>query len=88
MALYYPNKRSMTMKEDGIVDSASSKFESSSISESDASWRSIGGDMFNEFTSQMCSIIIDSCSSVNIASTELVEKLKLLTLAHPKPYKL
>ncbi|RDY12391.1 hypothetical protein CR513_02823, partial [Mucuna pruriens] len=30
-----PNKRSMIMKEDGIVDNASSTFESLSISESD-----------------------------------------------------
>ncbi|RDY05242.1 hypothetical protein CR513_10947, partial [Mucuna pruriens] len=37
---------------------------------------------------QLCSIIIDSGSSVNVASTRLVEKLKLPTLAHPKPYKL
>ncbi|RDX59631.1 hypothetical protein CR513_61841, partial [Mucuna pruriens] len=37
---------------------------------------------------KICSVIIDSGSSVNIASTRLVEKLKLPTLAHPKPYKL
>ncbi|RDY03436.1 hypothetical protein CR513_12979, partial [Mucuna pruriens] len=38
IALNYPNKRSMIMKKDGIVDSASSNFESSSKSESDASY--------------------------------------------------
>ncbi|RDY12040.1 hypothetical protein CR513_03221, partial [Mucuna pruriens] len=37
IALHCPNKRSMIMKENGIVDNASSKFESSSISEVDAS---------------------------------------------------
>ncbi|RDY05715.1 hypothetical protein CR513_10413, partial [Mucuna pruriens] len=38
--------------------------------------------------SKLCSIIIDSDNSVNVATTRLVEKLKLPTLAHPKPYKL
>ncbi|RDX76405.1 hypothetical protein CR513_43609, partial [Mucuna pruriens] len=31
---------------------------------------------------------IDGGNNVNIASSRLVEKLKLSTLAHPKPYKL
>ncbi|RDY03492.1 hypothetical protein CR513_12895, partial [Mucuna pruriens] len=35
--------------------------------------------------SKLCSVI---GSSVNVASTRQVEKLKLPTLAHPKPYKL
>ncbi|RDX92772.1 hypothetical protein CR513_25047, partial [Mucuna pruriens] len=37
IALHCPNKRSMIMKEDGTMDSDSSKSESSSISQSDAS---------------------------------------------------
>ncbi|RDY00274.1 hypothetical protein CR513_16563, partial [Mucuna pruriens] len=37
IALHCPNKRSMVMKEDGTMDGASSKFESLSISEFDAS---------------------------------------------------
>ncbi|RDX98097.1 hypothetical protein CR513_19044, partial [Mucuna pruriens] len=55
IALNCPNKRSMILKEDGIVDS------------------------------QLCLIIIDDGSSVNVVSSRLVEKLKLPTLAHPKP---
>ncbi|RDX87526.1 hypothetical protein CR513_30991, partial [Mucuna pruriens] len=38
IALHCPNKRSMVLKEDEIVDSACSKFESLSISESNASY--------------------------------------------------
>ena len=35
-----------------------------------------------------CSLIIDSGSCVNVASTRLVSKLNLPTTPHPKPYKL
>ncbi|RDX97946.1 hypothetical protein CR513_19208, partial [Mucuna pruriens] len=48
ITLHYPNNRSMIMKEDGIVDSASSKSESSSISESNISCEyspNKGGDL-------------------------------------------
>ncbi|RDX75898.1 hypothetical protein CR513_44186, partial [Mucuna pruriens] len=34
---------------------------------------------------QLCSIIIDGGININVASLRLVEKLKLPTLAHPKP---
>ncbi|XP_010530537.1 PREDICTED: uncharacterized protein LOC104807122 [Tarenaya hassleriana] len=37
---------------------------------------------------KVCSIIIDGGSCTNVASTLLVEKLKLPTTSHPKPYKL
>ncbi|RDX81537.1 Retrovirus-related Pol polyprotein from transposon 17.6, partial [Mucuna pruriens] len=37
---------------------------------------------------QLCLIIIDSGSIVNVASSRLVEKLKLPTLAHSKPHRL
>ncbi|RDX71111.1 hypothetical protein CR513_49576, partial [Mucuna pruriens] len=37
---------------------------------------------------QLCSIIIDGGNCVNVTSLSLVEKIKLPTLAHPKPYKL
>ncbi|RDY11584.1 hypothetical protein CR513_03734, partial [Mucuna pruriens] len=36
----------------------------------------------------LCSIIIGGDNSVNVASSRLVEKVKLPTLAHPRPYKL
>ncbi|RDX68003.1 hypothetical protein CR513_53060, partial [Mucuna pruriens] len=55
--LQYPNKRSMVMKKDGIVDNANSKSKSSSK------------------------------NSVNVASTRVVEKLKLPTLDHHKAIK-
>ena len=35
-----------------------------------------------------CSMIIDSGSCANVASTLLVEKLNLKTVKHEKPYKL
>ena len=37
---------------------------------------------------QCCMLIIDSGSCCNIASSYLVEKLKLKTTPHPMPYKL
>ena len=37
---------------------------------------------------KVCSMIIDKGSCTNVASTTLVEKLNLLTLKHPRPYKL
>ena len=37
---------------------------------------------------KVCSVIIDSGSCTNVASTTLVEKLSLPTLAHAHPYKL
>ena len=37
---------------------------------------------------KVCSMIIDGGSCTNVASTTLVEKLNLLTLKHPRPYKL
>ena len=37
---------------------------------------------------KVCSMIIDRRSCTSVASTTLVEKLKLPTLKHPKPYKL
>ncbi|XP_052728162.1 uncharacterized protein LOC108321011 [Vigna angularis] len=38
--------------------------------------------------SKVCSMIIDGGSCTNVASTRVVEKLKLPTIAHAKPYKL
>lgn len=37
---------------------------------------------------KVCSIIIDGGSCTNIASTTLVEKLVLVLIKHPRPYKL
>jgi hypothetical protein len=37
---------------------------------------------------EVCSLIIDSGSCTNVASTLLVEKLSLPTLKHPNPYRL
>ena len=37
---------------------------------------------------KVCSMIIDSGSCTNVASALMVEKLKLPTLKHPRPYKL
>ena len=35
----------------------------------------------------VCKVIIESGSTDNLVSTEMVEKLELETIAHPKPYK-
>ena len=37
---------------------------------------------------KVCTVIIDSGSCANVASTTLVEKLGLPTAPHPQPYKL
>jgi hypothetical protein len=36
---------------------------------------------------KVCKVIIDSGSTDNLVSTEMVEKLELKTTGHPKPYK-
>jgi hypothetical protein len=36
---------------------------------------------------KVCKAIIDSGSTGNLVSTEMVEKLELKTTAHPNPYK-
>jgi hypothetical protein len=36
---------------------------------------------------RVCKVIIDSGSTDNLVSTEMVEKLELETTAHPNPYK-
>jgi hypothetical protein len=36
---------------------------------------------------KVCKLIIDSGSTDNLVSIEMVEKLELETIAHPKPYK-
>jgi hypothetical protein len=36
---------------------------------------------------KVCKVIIDSGSTDNLVSTEMVEKLELKTTAHPRPYK-
>ncbi|RDY12266.1 hypothetical protein CR513_02966, partial [Mucuna pruriens] len=90
----------MIMQEDGIMDSDSSIPKSSSNTISDASCEyslDEEGDLLmrqNIFHSQchvvgqLCSIIIDGGNSDNVVSLRLMEKLKLPTLAHPKPYML
>lgn len=39
-------------------------------------------------SNKVCSLIIDGESSVNVASTKIVDKLGLETILHAKPYKL
>ncbi|RDX75531.1 hypothetical protein CR513_44574, partial [Mucuna pruriens] len=87
------------MQKGGTINNDSSRIKSSSISNSDASSEyspDDEGDLLmrdNIFHTcchvarQLCSIIIDGGSSVNISRSRLVEKLKLPTLAHPRPYK-
>ncbi|RDX95729.1 hypothetical protein CR513_21697, partial [Mucuna pruriens] len=90
----------MIMQEDRVVDNDSSITKSSSISDSNASSEyspNDEGDLLmreNIFyircyvAGQLCSIIIDGSSSVNVVSSRLVKKLKIPTLAHSRPYRL
>jgi hypothetical protein len=36
---------------------------------------------------RVCKIIVDSGSTYNLVSTEMVEKMDLETIEHPSPYK-
>jgi hypothetical protein len=36
---------------------------------------------------RVCKVIVDSGSTSNIVSIEMVEKMELETIAHPSPYK-
>jgi hypothetical protein len=36
---------------------------------------------------RVCKVIVDSGSTDNLVSTEMVEKMELETVAHPSPYK-
>jgi hypothetical protein len=36
---------------------------------------------------RVCKVIVDSRSTDNLVSTEMVEKLELETVVHPSPYK-
>ncbi|XP_010546474.1 PREDICTED: uncharacterized protein LOC104818554 [Tarenaya hassleriana] len=111
-----PNRRAMTLRDDGEIETES---EEEVKSDSDASTNEVGdqfaakGELLvarralnlqakEEETVQrqnifytrgvvkdkVCSIIIDSGSCTNVASTLLVEKLGLKTIRHPKPYRL
>ncbi|RDX78425.1 hypothetical protein CR513_41300, partial [Mucuna pruriens] len=84
IALQCPNKRNIILLEDRTMDNDSSKF----MREDHSSQRENIFHSHYHVTSQIYSIIIDGGSSVNIASTRLVEKLKLPTLTQPKSYKL
>ncbi|RDX89153.1 hypothetical protein CR513_29145, partial [Mucuna pruriens] len=70
----YPNKRGMITQTRIVGDDDSQR-----------------GNIFYScchIVGQLCSIIINGGRSVNIPSSRLVEKLKLPTLAHLRPYKL
>ncbi|RDY10043.1 hypothetical protein CR513_05494, partial [Mucuna pruriens] len=76
----------MMMQEYRTIDNDNSRTKSSSISDIDASSEYSPydeGDLL-----MFCSIITKGGNNVNITSSRLVEKLKLPTLAHPKPYKM
>ena len=36
---------------------------------------------------RVCKVIVDSDSTYNLVSTEMVEKLELETIEHPSPYR-
>ncbi|RDY01004.1 hypothetical protein CR513_15731, partial [Mucuna pruriens] len=104
-----PNRRAMVLRDNGEVESESSRVERSSSSEVKTSNEEshYEGDLLmvallvmrprhneNIFHSRylvlgnLCSMIIDGGSCVNVASRRLVEKLALPTFAYLRPYKL
>ena len=40
-----------------------------------------------KFQGKCCKVVVDSGSTKNLVSTEMVEKLKLMKFKHPTPYK-
>ena len=42
---------------------------------------------YYKVNNKVCRVIVDSGSSDNVASKEMVDKLKLITRPHPYPYK-
>ncbi|RDX91854.1 hypothetical protein CR513_26100, partial [Mucuna pruriens] len=105
-----PNKRTMILKDNGNVESDSSRDDVSDNDGYSSEDTPCEGDVLmvqhlmsafieddthkmNIFHSRCmvkgscCSFIIDGLSSVNVASLQLVEKLCLPTIPHPKPYK-
>ncbi|RDY04768.1 hypothetical protein CR513_11478, partial [Mucuna pruriens] len=98
-----PNKRAMVMLDNGEIESESSKVVEPVNGDILVTRRALSiqpkedGDMkqreYNFHTrchtnDKVCSMIIDSGSCTNVASTLLVEKLNLPTKKHPNPYRL
>ncbi|RDY04701.1 hypothetical protein CR513_11571, partial [Mucuna pruriens] len=94
-----PNRRVMIVKDDGEIESESSLGELSSSREveslSDGSHYK--GDLLVvrrlmnshvSYLDNLCSMIIDGGSCMNVASKRLVKKLALPTFMHQSPYKL
>ncbi|RDY05033.1 hypothetical protein CR513_11175, partial [Mucuna pruriens] len=77
----------MTLREEWIGDTKSSWDESSFISETSLS-KSNFSPYDSDLLMKVYSIIIHCGGCVNVASLRIVEKLNLLALVHPKPYKL
>ncbi|RDY09305.1 hypothetical protein CR513_06331, partial [Mucuna pruriens] len=72
-----PNRTVMLVKDDGEVESESSNGEVSTSSKTE--YLILGN---------LCSMIINGGSCVNIASERLVKKLALPTIVHPRSYRL
>ncbi|RDX76590.1 hypothetical protein CR513_43399, partial [Mucuna pruriens] len=96
-----PNRRTMVLRENREVESGSSQEDTSPSSRGNSSRegshyesdllmvRRLMSSLVGENVEiKLCYLIIDGGSSVNMASLRLVEKLVLLTLPYPKPYKL
>ncbi|RDX70633.1 hypothetical protein CR513_50108, partial [Mucuna pruriens] len=98
-----PNKRTMVLRENGEMESESSREDSfTNESESSSSEAYYQGDLFmarrlmsilvENDQSQKENIFYSRClvqgSSVNVASLRLVKKLAIFTSPHLKPYKL
>ncbi|RDY03822.1 hypothetical protein CR513_12534, partial [Mucuna pruriens] len=103
-----PNKRAMSMLDNGEIESESSSDDEMSplkdYSDVEVAEPVNGdilvtrralsihptedGDMECHINDKACSMIIDSGSCTNVASTIIVEKINLQIVKHPKPYKL
>ncbi|RDY06031.1 hypothetical protein CR513_10051, partial [Mucuna pruriens] len=91
IASHSPNRKAMILRDDGKIASDSSHRETSTSSELES--RSDDSHVEGDFLivkryhvfGNLCSIIIDGSSCVNVASEELVSKLALPTIPHSRP---
>ena len=49
--------------------------------------QSKGGACLREVEGKCCKLIVDSGSTYNLVSTEMVEKLKMRKIVHPEAYR-
>ncbi|RDY12169.1 hypothetical protein CR513_03072, partial [Mucuna pruriens] len=85
-----PNKRAMVTRDNGEVESESSSDDEIPPLEdrSDMDQREYNFHTRFHINDKVCSMIIESGSCTNVASTITVEKINLQTVKHTRPFKL